>query len=248
MKASEMTRLIEAELKHKSIYVWGGQGESLADTPFSDIIEMESTSGDKMKNTERILTHLIQVLASGYDYRQIRLFDCSGLIVWALQKLGLVVGDYTADNLYCMGTEVPIKNAKEGDLAFKGTSTHKTHVGYVTGNKTVIECKGRDYGVVESSLNGWSFACHYTWFETNDLDHKLKLSSAATTYSKMVENVQKALCSKGCLCVVNGVFTQNTADAVKKFQKIYKLEPLSPGVISKKTCLALGMSWKGKLS
>lgn len=112
----------------------------------------------------------------------------------------------------------------------------------------VIEAKGRDYGVIESSLNGWSYACHYTWFEVNDLDHKLKYTGGKLESSDMIRNVQRALCSKGVLCTVNGTFTENTVEAVKKFQKLYKLDPLSPGVISKKTCLALGMSWKGKLS
>lgn len=246
MKAREMTNLLENEFSHKSIYVWGGQGESLEDTTIGDLFGFEASSGDTNNNVIRILDRFKSLISEGYNYKRIRLFDCSGLIVWALTKLGIIVGDYTADNLYQMGENIPLKSVKEGDLVFKGTSKTKTHVGYVNEKGTVYECKGRDYGVVESSINSWSFACHYTWWETNNLDHKLKLKSGVVESSAMIKNVQRALCSKGCLCAINGTLTQNTVDAIKKFQTLYKLNPASAGVISKKTCLALGMTWKGK--
>lgn len=41
MKASEMTKLLTQEAKNHSIYLWGGQGESLADLSIIDIAKME---------------------------------------------------------------------------------------------------------------------------------------------------------------------------------------------------------------
>ena len=79
------------------------------------------------------------------------MFDCSGLIVWALQKLGSVNGDYFARDLYA-NLCVPIsKNElKSGDLCFEKKDTI-THVG-IYDNGKVIHARGTNYGVVETEL------------------------------------------------------------------------------------------------
>ena len=86
-------------------------------------------------------------------------FDCSGLIVYLLQKLGIIKEDYTAQGIYknlCVG--ILKSELKAGDLCFCSNSGKITHVGIYAGDGIVIESAGRDLGVVArpASKNSWS--------------------------------------------------------------------------------------------
>jgi Cell wall-associated hydrolases (invasion-associated proteins) len=83
-------------------------------------------------------------------------FDCSGLIVWTLQQLGLLTRsqDYIAHNIYhklCKAVNKPELVA--GDLCFHQESNGQiTHVGIYIGNNQVLHARGTAYGVVITSL------------------------------------------------------------------------------------------------
>lgn len=80
-------------------------------------------------------------------------FDCSGLIVWALQQLGLIRTDLTADSLYHICDPVEKGKLEPGNLVFyQNESGYKTHVGVYMGNGKVIHARGTAYGVVETEL------------------------------------------------------------------------------------------------
>lgn len=70
-------------------------------------------------------------------------YDCSGLIVWALQQLELTEKDYTAEGLYAMCDKV--SQPQPGDLCFNG---NLTHVGIYVGSGLYLHAKGTKYGVV----------------------------------------------------------------------------------------------------
>lgn len=80
-------------------------------------------------------------------------FDCSGLIVWALQQLGLLTTDLTADGLYRICKPISRAALEPGDLVFyQNESGYKNHVGVYIGNGRVIHARGTAYGVVETEL------------------------------------------------------------------------------------------------
>ena len=228
-----------------SAYLWGASGQIIGKTTVDEIIAHEKSSNDPKVNARRVLVFIGTLIEKGYDLDKAQFFDCSGLVIYVLERFGLYIGDNTANGLYDLGTKINVSNAKPGDLVFTGTSNRKDHVGFVTGAGMVIECAGRDKGVITSSLADWEYAAHYTWFDDLKLTRKLKVTKDPMTGADVV-NVQKALCSHGFSCACNGSFTLNTATAVERFQKAAKLAVVSYGVVAKKTAEALGLTWSKK--
>ena len=112
-------------------YAWATQGETL---------------------TEQLLRSLAQQWGEGKYYfggysaekwLGKECFDCSGLIVWALQQLGLTEKDYTAEGLYAVCDKV--SQPQSGDLCF---NKNLTHVGIYVGSGLYLHAKGTKYGVV----------------------------------------------------------------------------------------------------
>lgn len=82
-------------------------------------------------------------------------YDCSGLIIWALQKMGVLsnIQDYNADNIYKkLCKPISKSELKRGDLCFQDKDGVKVHVGMYVGNNRVVHARGTNYGVVETSL------------------------------------------------------------------------------------------------
>jgi len=247
---------LEKQLDNHSAYLWGGSGQIVGKTTINEIVEAEMTSDEPMTNAVRVLNHVGEMIKQGYRLNKAQFFDCSGLVIYVLNKLGLYIGDNNADGLYYLGTSIDVNKARPGDLVFKGkkvtayddkgkpagTRLKMHHVGAVVDIDEVIECKGRNYGVVKSRLNEWQYAAEYTWFETLTLNRKLKVKDKPMEGDD-VRKLQKALCSHGFSCKVTGVYTTNTKDAVTKFQKTAKLSVVSYGVVAKKTAEALGIQW-----
>jgi len=112
-------------------YAWGAQGEIL---------------------TREVLDRLVRTYGreryyfNGYsaeNWLGKQVFDCSGLIVWAANTLGILQGDYTAEGLYYLCDHVtdPIP----GDWCF---NFYLTHVGIYIGNNQYLHAMGTAYGVV----------------------------------------------------------------------------------------------------
>lgn len=245
---SEFKKLVE----NNCCYLWGAEGSPVLTTTPAEIIKKEQNAALTIKenrhNAARVMRHVASLIEESKNLTNALFFDCSGMVLYVLEKYGLYIGDTTADGLFILGTPIDPRHAKEGDLAFKGTSSHKDHVGYVGTGGTVYECKGRDYGAVTSNISEWPFAARFTWFENLTLTRKLKLGKKDMK-GEDVRNVQLALCSHGFPCKVapNGqeaVFTENTKQAVTRFQKAAKLSVVSYGVVAKKTAEALGLIWK----
>lgn len=82
-------------------------------------------------------------------------YDCSGLIVYALRKMGLILkkSDFTAQSLYkklCL--PITKDELRAGDLCFKKTNDGIVHVGIYIGDKRVTQARGTFYGVVNTTL------------------------------------------------------------------------------------------------
>jgi cell wall-associated NlpC family hydrolase len=123
-------------------YVWGSQGETL--TP------------QLLKQFMNDLGKEHYVLSDGTradKWLGKQCFDCSGLVVWALIKLGMISSDsdYSAGMLfYSLCTPIEFQEMKPGDLVFrKNAAGEIVHVGIYAGNGDTIEAKGTAFGVVK---------------------------------------------------------------------------------------------------
>lgn len=143
-----MSKLVElVKSKVGCGYVWGAQGEILTDAKYKWFKNTFGASHYEFPH----------VSASKWIGKQC--FDCSGLVVWALQELGLVPKnkDYTASMLYSqLCTPIKKEELVPNDLVFVKTDGKITHVGIYVGNGKVVEAKGTSYGVVNSTLTGFN--------------------------------------------------------------------------------------------
>ena len=149
-KQRQFVELAHNEVVNNSLYLWGGQGESVLTTPPEKVIAEETS----LENAGRVLVTLGEKLKKKIAMKNAKYFDCSGLVVWCLTIMGLIKGDYTANDIYnklCYA--IPRDKLKGGDLCFKSSNGRMTHVGIYSKKYGVIEAKGRDYGLVEGKLD-----------------------------------------------------------------------------------------------
>jgi cell wall-associated NlpC family hydrolase len=82
-------------------------------------------------------------------------YDCSGLIVYTMRKMGLISNteDYSAQGIYSkLCTPVAKDKLRAGDLCFNKTNSGIVHVGVYMGNNRVTHARGTFYGVVSTAL------------------------------------------------------------------------------------------------
>lgn len=207
---SQFIDLIRSQID-KGIYVWGGQGQVATEEL---IRKMES---DPVNET-RAINLLNKRKSEGVD--PVLMFDCSGLIIWALQKLGLITYDTTAEGLrrLCKVTSTP----KVGDFCFKSFSDGRAnHVGIVTRPGYVTEAKGRDYGVIETPMIGW-VQYGVNPFITKEVEEVLQKGDKGD----QVTYWQRALLKAGYKLPLYGAdsdFGGETETATKQFQTAVNL-------------------------
>ena len=145
----------------RGIYVRGAQGQNLLEMsdPEKWIREMETTRRSDYaqhkeeydRNADRAIVFFRRRLAEGVD--PIRAFDCSGLTMYYAQNLCEIVNDdYNAASIYiklCSAVSGP--PTIRGQLVFRssnGKPSKIVHMGTYVGNGMIVECKGRDDGVI----------------------------------------------------------------------------------------------------
>jgi cell wall-associated NlpC family hydrolase len=82
-------------------------------------------------------------------------YDCSGLIVYTLRRIGLISqdADYTAQAIYSkLCTAIQKSELRTGDLCFKKSAGGIYHVGIYMGNNRITHARGTFYGVVNTTL------------------------------------------------------------------------------------------------
>lgn len=136
-------KTIKAIEKNGALYVWGAQGEKIAETSVVKLSEMETGE----HNVVRIFETLRNLLNSGKNFKKIKMFDCSGLIMYTMNKHKLYIGDLTANDI--RNKSVSVKKLKAGCFVFQVANGRAYHVGVYIGNGHIIEARGRDYGVVK---------------------------------------------------------------------------------------------------
>ncbi|MBK7302257.1 MAG: C40 family peptidase [Saprospiraceae bacterium] len=81
-------------------------------------------------------------------------FDCSGFVIYVLDKVGVQMASCSADQSKC-GRTIKVDNAKPGDLIYFGTKGRINHVGIITENsknKLMIIHSSSSQGVVEENI------------------------------------------------------------------------------------------------
>ena len=136
---------LKGEVANGSIYVWGAQGQK--DITEAWIRKRETST----KNADRAIKLWKIRLLNGFGH--MRAFDCSGLIVYYLNREGLYKTDLSANGLYGKSVKLKREELREGDLVFRHNLLKAYHVGIYIGNGQVIEPKGRDDGVVMRDIN-----------------------------------------------------------------------------------------------
>ncbi len=235
----EFLDYLELQVNNHGIYVWGAQGEG-KDIISESWIKNRETSAD---NAQRAVAFWKKQVAAGYG-EKLRAFDCSGLGMRFLLDSKLEQNDKTADSMMARCTRITKNQLKPGDFTFlldeKGRAHH---MGYIADpNLNVIEAKGRDYGVVKSSLNNWEAYGRPPYFlnESGSVNQRLLRLAIPYMTGADVRQLQAALAAKGYWFVkADGVFGPVTDKAVRAFQARAKLT--ADGVVGSKTRAALGI-------
>lgn len=144
--------LAQAQSAVGGLYVWGGQGHKAT----AAYIKGRAAKYPQYFTGGR----LAMMLRRAMDDPQLRCWDCSGLVCWALTECGAKAAgfDTTANGLYrdhC--TAVTKDELRPGDLLFRKSGGSMTHVGVYTGPGS-IEAAGGAYGVV--TCEGLSGTAH----------------------------------------------------------------------------------------
>lgn len=240
---------LETEVTNKSIYLWGGQGETLDELTDAYIRKKETSAA----NTKRVIKLRD---ARKKKYTNLRAFDCSGLGVYYLQKHGAIKSDMTANGL--MGKCTAISKAKlaPGDFVFRVKKGKAYHIGYVVDGLYVIEAYGRDKGVIKRTLNAGGSSYWNAFGRSPYVDEKQEEKSEKYTFTRLlkkkspiikggdVKSLQTLLKAAGISPgTIDGEFGKNTQKAVKLFQRANALK--ADGIAGKNTVTALGGVWKG---
>lgn len=147
MSKESMIESFKAWLKKQvgCIYVWGGQGETEISEKW--IRSMETSE----ENANRAIAFWKKRIAAGA--KGLAAYDCSGLITVFLLEHGIIHSDITSRGLFAICDEIKRSELKAGDLVFRHNGESIYHVGVYTGDGRVIHARGRDYGVVDETLN-----------------------------------------------------------------------------------------------
>ena len=200
-----------------SIYVWGGQGEyNLTD---EQIRRMETNT----TNAERAIALKRKRQAEGI--KNIRAFDCSGLVVCYLLENGYIKSDTNAAGLYGKCKVIKKSDLAAGDLVFRHNGTRIHHIGVYVGGDMVIHAKGRDVGVVSEHIdaNGDNYWNRYGRYEklqereVTQMATELKITDPLMKGDAICE-LQEALNRLGYDCgEPDGICGKNTMKAVQAF-------------------------------
>lgn len=121
-------------------YLWGGQGESV----YELVKQLAKKNGQSEENTEKMLA-CIKKMGS----KDIKFFDCSGLIIrYLIDNRGLAY-DTTAAGLYKLCDSINESQVEEGDWCFlRNSSGEIYHIGVIVDNDMVVHAFNQEKGVI----------------------------------------------------------------------------------------------------
>lgn len=259
VKAKDFVALVEQAYTEKWGYIWATAGESWTETKQKNLEAKYNSDPAKYADYK-------QGAQYGSKWIGHTVADCSGLVKWAANKLGLkgiYHGSNSQFNKNCVktgkiekGTKIPI-----GALIFTGSEVGKhNHVGILVSETCVCEAQGTVKGVVHTPLSNkkWTY-----WGLLKDVSYTavgkettaepipdsvtLPITMEVTlptlrkgTKSDEVTALQKLLLDAGESLPkygADGDFGAETLKAVKSYQKKHGL--VVDGIVGPKTWKAL---------
>lgn len=144
-------------------YVWGGQHLRLTPQNYESVIHIREDGrggyADGTTYADASINFCKKRFNAGAEV--LYAYDCSGLGMYFLQDLKHIYSDMTADGMMHKCTDVtstgkPLK----GWWVFRTDDKGKaTHIGYMIDDGSLIESKGRRYGVVKTTFKASDWSC-----------------------------------------------------------------------------------------
>ena len=215
-------------------------------------------SGQKWTQAQQDAATRPQTVSYGQKWVGHRVWDCSGMFVWAYKQFGESIyhGSNTIWRSYC-SKQGKLQNGQRcdgialrpGTAVFLLNDTGRHHIGLYVGDNTVIEAKGTKYGIVTSKPTHWD-----EWGELKQVDYSMfpeeVIPLIRPTLKKgdrgdEVKTLQSKLVECGYVLTVDGAFGSKTEAAVKMFQRNAGLNP--DGIVGPKTWAELDEAINTKL-
>ena len=121
------------------------------------------SSGSKVADVGKVwIGRSVYVFGGGRTQSDVArgVFDCSSFVRWAFEQVGVNVGpihSVSTETLNKIGTQIPAREMKAGDVIFFDTYKHDGHVGIVIDQNTFIGCQTNKGVSIESLSNPyWS--------------------------------------------------------------------------------------------
>ena len=191
----------------KAIYVWGAQGETNISEEW-----IRRRENNEENNTARVLALWNKLKQAGVS--PITAFDCSGLIMHYLQNLkGIYKTDLSSAGLYRECHILARNELTAGDLVFRHNGNKIHHVGIYVGKGMVIECKGRDEGVVERDIDEFGRGYWNRYGRLPALSHSV---SSPTSAGSTNAGSRFAVCGGGSVNLRAGMGTEHNILAVMR--------------------------------
>ena len=231
-KASNIIDLAYQLLGHPYVYAGAGQ------------LCIPDNRRKKINSSYPNIVNKCQVLngaktnCEGCKYQGCRFFDCRGFTYWVLKQNDVEISAVGATTQYNTASSW-VKRGKIEDIPnvvcciFKyeeGTQKMK-HTGLHVGNGVIIHCTGVKAGEVQYDAvggQGWThFGIPKGLYTEEELKHAEKLNiltglKKGATGTNVTE-LQQKLNDLGYKCTVDGRYGNDTAEAVKEFQRKYNL-------------------------
>lgn len=150
LQVKEFTKWAKAQVG--SAYLWGGQGESV----YELVKQLAKKNGQDEESTERMLSYIKKM-----GSKDIKFFDCSGLIIRYLLDNKGIAYDTTAAGLYKLCDPIRESDVTEGCLCFFKNSSGKVyHVGVVVDNDMVVHAFNQEKGIImeKRTARKWIYA------------------------------------------------------------------------------------------
>ena len=232
-KANEIIALAYQYLGHP--YVYAGAGQLC--TPANRKAKINS-SYPNIVNKCQVLNSTKAANCDGCKYNGCRFFDCRGFTYWILKQNNVTISAVGATTQYNTASSW-IKRGKIEDIpnvvccVFKYKEDTKTmpHTGLHIGNGVIIHCTGVKACEVQYDAvggQGWThFAIPKDLYTEAELSNAEKLNiltglkKGATGLN--VTELQQKLNDLGYKCTIDGRYGNDTAEAIKEFQRAYNL-------------------------
>lgn len=255
IKAKDFAATVEKAFTEKWGYIWASSGETWT------AVKQKNLEARYYSDPEKYSDYR-QGCLYGSKWIGHRVADCSGLVKWALNQLGLkgiYHGSNSQFNKNCIKTGKIEKGVKipVGALIFTGDAKNHNHVGILTTETCVTEAHGTVKGVIHTPLSNrkWTYwglvrGVDYTVkADPEPVKNDTKVPASADVPLRTLRKgakgdevvlLQKLLLKSGEKLPkygADGDFGTETLKAVKSFQKKHGL--VVDGIVGPKTWQAV---------